>query len=493
MAETVRTPFSRVFTIEDKAGPANAPVYQGQGRAMGPSWGFGDLTPIREPDPDRYGAFKVVGSIRGERDLPTLPLEVRYTYTLSEMLRIGRKGCPLDAQIHMGKCQDPRDFDGGWDKVLVFEGAYITNWAPGELGALEQGEDAVINESVDLTGEDMYEVKKLNLSELAAAAITREVIDVAICDSVQCGICGVPSDGCQVAFAITLQSIASPGLPAELFYTSDGGAIWASTNITTITAGNAPTALGCVGTRLAVLSNAENAIGYALISEILLGTETWVEVTGYAGPNAIFSLGSTFTWIVADAGYIYFTSDITAAPTTQSAGAATVQNLTAIHGIDENNLVAVGASNAVVYTRDGGLNWSAVVGPAVGVALTGVWMRGENEWVVCTTGGRLYYTLDAGATWTEKAFPGSGTGTCRDVVFGTPSVGYLAHATATPAGRVLRTINGGFSWYVLPEGTGTIPANDRINAIAACAENPNVFFAGGLADNATDGYLVKGA
>jgi photosystem II stability/assembly factor-like uncharacterized protein len=69
----------------------------------------------------------------------------------------------------------------------------------------------------------------------------------------------------------------------------------------------------------------------------------------------------------------------------------------------------------------------------------------------------------------------------------------MAHDTATPAGRVLRTVDGGQSWYVLPEGAGTIPANDTINAIAACGEDVNVVYTGGLADNATDGILVKGA
>ncbi|KKK92607.1 hypothetical protein LCGC14_2701210, partial [marine sediment metagenome] len=79
------------------------------------------------------------------------------------------------------------------------------------------------------------------------------------------------------------------------------------------------------------------------------------------------------------------------------------------------------------------------------------------------------------------------------VHFATPSVGFMAHDTATPAGRILRTIDGGFSWYVVPEGNTSVPANDKFNMLAPCINDPNVMWGGGLADNGTDGMLVKGS
>ena len=118
MADTIRSPFSRVFVIRDRAGPANAPEYFGQARAMGPTWAFGGRTPVREPDPSRYGAFTIVDAIKGERELPTLSIENRYQYTISEFLALAKQGCPFDVQVHFGKCQDPRDFNGGWDKEI---------------------------------------------------------------------------------------------------------------------------------------------------------------------------------------------------------------------------------------------------------------------------------------------------------------------------------------------------------------------------------------
>jgi photosystem II stability/assembly factor-like uncharacterized protein len=77
-------------------------------------------------------------------------------------------------------------------------------------------------------------------------------------------------------------------------------------------------------------------------------------------------------------------------------------------------------------------------------------------------------------------------------VFSTNSVGYLSHTSATPKGRILRTIDGGNSWKLVPEKTGTMPGNDNINAIAYCPSDANLFVGVGLADDATDGFIVVG-
>src|SRR3990167_2059076 len=496
MGDNLRTPFTRVFTIENRAGPANVPVYQGRAKAGSPSWDLGDRTPVREPDPTRYGAFKIVDAIKGERALPTMDIMARMRFTVSEFLRLSRQGCPLDVQVHSGKCQDPRDFNGGWDKVLVLEGADISTYSSDELGALEQGEDAVVNETISLNALDMYELSRLTLTELGGSQIPREVADVAICDSVVCGACGLPSSGCDRIFAITIPSAGSPGITAELIHSQDGGATLGETVISTLGVNEDPSALGCVGIYLAVISNESCSIHYAEIADIFAGTATWTEIaTGLVctagAPNDIFSLGSGFVWIVGNGGYIYFSDDITAGVTAQHSGTLTAQNLNAIHGYDEDNLVAVGNSNAVLLTRNGGATWSSVTGPAFGVHLQTVWMRSVDEWFVGASNGRLYYTRDGGVSWTEKAFSGNGAGIVRDIVFATPTVGYMAHSTAALVGRIFRTIDGGNSWYVLPEGTGAIPDNDYVAALAASGDCPDVVYGGGLGSDASDGFLVK--
>lgn len=487
---------TRLFLIEDRANPASRPSYQALARTLGLSWPQGDITPVRIPDPAQYGKFITVDRIKGQQGLPTISVESRLTQELSTLLALVRKGCALDIQLHAGSCEDPRDFNGGWEKIYVLEGAEASSYDTGELGALDGDQESIVNETVPLSGEDWYEIKRVIAAELAATDIVQEIVGVAICDSRQCGECGIPSNGCEKFFAVTKNTGGSPGLGAQVLYSADGGATWGATQITTLGATNDPSSVACVGTYLVVTSEEGEALHYAPLADILNGVETWTSMsTGIVstkGPTKIFSLGSVFNWIAAEDGYIYFGDDITSLVEVQASGGQTVEDLNDIHGIDELNLVAVGDSNAVLFTNDGGSTWAAVTGPAVGVNLNAVFVKSASVWFVGAANGSMYYTRDSGANWTEKAFPGSGSGQVRAISFSTPTVGYMAHSTTAPAGRVLRTVDGGFSWYVAPEAAGlSIPANDYIGVLQACSEDPNMVLGGGLADNATDGILVK--
>lgn len=487
---------TRLFLIEDRANPDNAPSYESLARALGLSWAQGDITPIRVPDPEAYGKFVTVDTIRGQQGLPTISIENRLTRDLSTLLGLVRKGCAFDVQLHAGACEDPRDFNGGWEKIYVLENAVATSYDTNELGSLDADQNVVVNETVPLSGDDWYEIKRVVGSELGTATVVQSIVGVVICDSRQCGECGISSNGCEKIFAVSLNTGGSPGLGAQVYYTPDAGATIGASVITTLGATNDPSGLACSGIYLAVISNEDGAIHYAPLADILDGSETWVKVTtgivNSKEPNAIFSLGSVFNWLVGDGGYIYFSDDITSGVTVQTAGGASVQNLAAIHGSDEFNLVAVGASNTVLFTNDGGTNWSSVTGPAPAVDLTTVFVKDANTWLVGTAGGQLFYTQDGGANWVEKAFSGSGSGSVNDIKFSTPTVGYMATQTSGTKGRVYRTIDGGFSWYILPEAAGlSLPTSDSIIALAACSEDPNLAFAGGLADNGTDGILMK--
>lgn len=500
----VKTSQSRVFTIENRAGPAYVPVYQGRARALSPSWDLGDLTPIREPDPNRYGAFRIVESIKGEKGLPTLSIQARYQFTISAFLELARRGCPIDIQVHLGQCQDPRDFNLGWDKILVLEGADLSSWSAEDLGALEQGQNAVVHEQIDTAALDMYEISPMVMRELDGAEVMGYVIDVAICDSITCGICGIPSTGCLHVFALTEGQIGSPGISAELVFSDDGGATFGETNVATLGFDRDPSAMACVGPRLAVISAqagaaAEDALHWAEIADILSDNDVWASTdVGFVpagAPHAIFSLGSGLTWIVSAAGYVYFSADITNGVVVQDAGVAAGNNiLNDIHGYDENNLVAVGEAGACILTRDGGDNWANVDTTDIGaVPLNCVWMRSADEWFIGTRQGRLYYTRDGGLNFIEKEFPGSSTGIVYEIVFATPTVGYMAHDVGgAENGRILRTIDGGYSWYVLPETTGAMPANGFVSTLAAVAECPNVVYGGGYAVDGIDGFFVKG-
>jgi photosystem II stability/assembly factor-like uncharacterized protein len=470
--------YSRVWFQEGGAGPSKARTYHGNWQAGAVSWDKGDLTTIREPDPNSYGKFIRVGRFRGEPGDPELPLRARYTQQRSVLLRAARRDCAHTLQVHIGTCRDPQDFARGWEKTLILEEAAITSYGTDDLGALGPDETAPINEDVPFTGTDLYEVTRLNFSEQGGALVTREITSVYVCDSEQCGACGVSSDGCQVVLALEGAVSASPGLAASLLLTTDGGATWVERSITTLAATERGDRVFCVGSNVIVISSASESLHYAPLADLVANTATWTEVTtGFVatkGPIAAWTLGATETWFVGEGGYIYYSADPTGGVEVSDAGSVTTSDLNDVHFVD------------------GGVTWTELTGPAVGVVLNAVWMKSPTEWLVGTAGGALYYTVDSGVNWTIKAFPGSGAGSVRDIVFVTPSVGYMAHSTATPAGRILRTIDGGYSWYVLPEGSGAIPENDYVGQLAVCVE-PNIVFGGGLGGNAVDGFLVKAA
>lgn len=497
MADIVRSDLSRVFTIENAAGPSNVPKFQGFWRAGAASQDLGNITLVRVPDPNNRRKFIVIDKYTGEPGNPSLEITARYTMDLSDLLRISKKQCDIDLQIMMGLCGNPQDYKEGWDKILILENARATTWGTDQLGALGPDETSPVSETVPFEGSEMYEVKKLAIQNVARAEVLREVLDITICDAESCGSCGIPSDGCSVILGLMKSGAGSPGILAEIIYTKDGGATWGASTISTLAIGETPRRIACVGLNALVASPTSGGMQYTDLSDLVNGfNPTWVEVTtgivASGQPRAIFSANPSYTWVVASGGYIYFTEDPTNAYVLQDSGGATTQDYNDVHGLDINYLVAVGNSNAVVFTTNGGKSWQALTGPAVGVNLNAVWMRSRSEWIVGAANGKLYYTRDAGSTWTEKTFPGSGSGNVTDVKFVTKSVGYMTHTTTAPAGRVLRTINGGYSWVAMPEGNTTLPSNQGMNSVAVCGD-PNMMYAGGLASDGTDGIILKGA
>lgn len=496
-----KTSFSRVWTIEGGAAPQTAPVYQGLGRAGALAWSMGDVTPVRVPSPDAYDQFDIITTIKGQRGLPSLPLEVRRQITVSELLKLAKRGCEIDLQIHVGACKNPSDFDGGWTDGMVgiLEGANITAYNTDALGALDANERAVVMETLPMTGLDYYEVKTLVAEILASTTITDEVLDVAVCDAVTCGNCGLPSDGNNVVFALVSDSSGSPGIAASVVYTKDGWATASKSILTALTIGQNPTALACMGGYLVVVSNNGLRHAYVKIADLLAGTGVWTAVTsGYVaakGPNDIVVLRPDLAIIVGDGGYVYRLTDPTGAVTVASAGDQTTQNLTKVKNFSNDAVVAIGGSNAVLVSYDGdGRTWGLVVGPSAGVTLLTIDLVSYNRWFIGTNAGALYYTLDGGANWTLKTFASiAGTGAVRALAFATRNVGYLAwdeNNATTNSARVYRTINGGYSWFRIPEVSGSFPTAWRINEIAIGAD-ANTIFAGGLATDGNDGVLVR--
>ncbi|MDP2661365.1 MAG: hypothetical protein Q8R28_11625, partial [Dehalococcoidia bacterium] len=88
-----KTDMTRVWVMEDGAGPTVRPEYMGVWKAGASKKGYGDSTAIEIPSDSKYGEFQEVATVPGKEDKPTLAFTARYTQNLSDMLRLGERRC----------------------------------------------------------------------------------------------------------------------------------------------------------------------------------------------------------------------------------------------------------------------------------------------------------------------------------------------------------------------------------------------------------------
>lgn len=482
--------FSRVFLIKGQARGDHAPEFQSCLVAGTVEQAFGDIEKIECPDPDLYGGFIDIGQIRGSEERPSTSLTGRYASDIaSELLKIAKLKKAADVQVHFGESEDPGNFNA-FTKAVVLEQAFLTNVGVDELGTLESGGQAVVNENTDISALNWYEILPLKFSERAGTVVTVELVDIVLADKVD-----ENSDGCNKLYATTVTAAGSGGTPADCVYSLDNGITWYAEDIDGLSTNDAD-AIAAIGDYIVVFSNAGGALFY-IDKDELDGTgaegawaTTTTGIVASGEPNDAWSVG-TKAFVVGDAGYIYSTEDATAGLTVLDAGVATSSNLTSVHALSKTEAIAGGASGALVYTLDG-VTWSAAPASPEAASLDAVWMKSATEWWVGTATGNLYYSVDGGNTWSAKTFTGSGSGSITDISFASNSVMYVAHNSTTPRGRLLRSYNGGYNFVVLPEGVGSLPLSDAINAIATCKWDVNFVAAVGLGDDGSDGFVLRG-
>jgi hypothetical protein len=501
MGDILKVGSGRVWTIKFRAGPSNEPIYHQQGAATGADWGQGDVTNIEEPSDTSYNQWNVIDSFQASPDRATLTVTLYETTERSAILELIRLRCAFDVQIHQGNCEDPRDFDYGWQKVKVFEDARATGYTPSDMGGLEGESQESVTEEMPISARDIYDILRVGYRQVAASQVGEEVIAVDVCDLVTCGECeGTGSDGCQKVFAVTNAGTGSPGVKPQVIITKDqfGPLAIIERWVTTFAIGENATDGVCVGTYFVVLQSAPTTGGihYAPAQDMIDQVETWAEVTtGLVtgkGPKKIWNYSPLTSFIAGLGGYMYLMKNPADGVTVLDAGVATAQDLNAIDGWDNENVAAVGQANAFIYTTDGS-TFAAGTGPTGPTNNTAVAYRRKKEIWVGGDDGKAYVTTDYGEHWTTKNLPGSPTRVDK-IVWASDSVGYIAIRTSAPIAKILRTINGGYTWYVTPESSSqSLPTFDYVNDIAVCEKEVNKLFIGGLADNAADGMLIKGS
>lgn len=485
---------NRVWYVEGGVHPTRSPQFLALGKFSGdPKITLGEEKKISAPDPNNFGRDIQIGSIPGEKERATLSIGARYTSQLAILMGWKNRGCRVDIYALTGKCGNPQDFTEGGEKWTYFPDGKISNHALENFGAYGLDENNPTNEAVDMTSEDYWEFLYLRQDVIGSANTTREIYTIDVYGGDVCENC---PDQCSKVLMTMAGVGATPGTAPILLYSSDAGESFSQQTISTLFSNEVVSDAQDIGSSFVFVSTTSNSLHWTDINELFAGaTNTWSEVvSGFVAakqPNAMWASDVRHLWIVGNGGYVYFASNFKVGVTVQDPGVATTQHLQDVHAYNDKHVLAVGNSNAVIHTTNGGTTWESVTGPAVGVNLGACWMWSEDVWFVGEGSGgtgKLWLTINSGISWSQVGLPSTYV-RIYEIEFASEAEGYIS-AQAGGQSYILRTITAGNEWVVLPQGKkGTAVANSYLSDIATCSKYNNTVYAAGL--NGSAGIAVK--
>jgi len=455
----------------------------------------GGFDPVWVPDPNRIGRYRLVGRSVSTPDMPssTLVFHEKHGTIPRSLIQHGR----LNAYEVVGKCKDLSDFLRGWTSyVQIYEDGEVSDKDLGDRQSWDS--DDGIENSLTVTWASVYPIGALAFGEQASTQVDREVKGVTYASG---DACIDPNDfGDKRIYAVISPSGAgSPGLPAEVVYSLDGGAVWYQTDIDGIGATEAVFGIAVVGSYLLVIGTA--AYYFCEVNTKTGVPGTWTKVTtGFVAahnPNDVLVLSPREIFFAGDGGYIYKSTDITAGVTVINAGVATTQNLLRIAGSGET-LLATGVGGAIAKSANRGETWALTTTTPETGWIQAVEVINDEVYWVGTSNGFVYSTENGGETWTPKTMPGATAGgAVRDIKFPTQSVGYVLWNSSSPAGRLYTTWNGGADWTYQQSRILNFPTIDWGGRLAYPKTdypgyNCNALAIGGLAGNGVDGVILIG-
>jgi len=305
------------------------------------------------------------------------------------------------------------------------------------------------------------------------------------------------AEECAFAIVSVLGNEGSPWL-----YVNEKGGIfsqWSGIGLTSWTTEDPSDVFG-VGDFLTVINGGETlplAVSGDKGSSVsyVAGATSMATYEPYAGdcvhPSLCIIVGGTGrVWLSTDYGQTY---------TEVESGSATAQNLTKVKICRRNPSVvyAIGASNAIIKSTNGGYSWFALTGPSATDALTAIEIVGENDVLVGNDDGELWQTTDGGETWTQQAeLPDLDSSPAITAISSCPCGSIdkagVTYVVATGDGlpaqhKVYRNTGWGTGQWVAETGFDAL-TTDYAPADVVCCDNNRALVVGG--DGANTGFVA---
>jgi hypothetical protein len=461
-----------------------------------------DVQKVEASDPDQYGKFTTIDIIPGELERMTGSLTITMlTDKPNGLYDFLYKARPIDFQVHFGECSSPFAFNE-FNKALIFEDVYATNWTATSLVTTTASERAPITETVEISIGAYYEIYNMftqvmnsNFSDTADGPFVATAIQ---CVN-DCNMSGIGTYGTTNVFLLQIKyntvycdntalNVSQPSL--ILWYSWDGGTTFSTIEIDNfefVTSSNLATCSENVHVRSIHLDVFNNilyltaGLGHAAaidLSELfyneiiklkyysdVLETFNWIAydqvvLNGYlliAGEDGrIWKLNNTFS----DKERIYPVEAL-----------AYDEPFVSIHGIDENTFIA-GHDMGVFKYKNGQMQLI----PTSPDAVTNVWMFSQDYMIASTTRS-IFASCNGGITW-NVVHAILNDECIMDFKFATNQVGYMITNSPTLGPRVYRSLDMGCTWKLIEQNS--ISNLYNLTSLAVCNLNPNSYIATGL-------------
>lgn len=422
----------------------------------------------------------------GGPDLISFSVENLLKESVNYLERLRTQHCPFVFHV-MHRCNGRAGVASNYLRSESVLGTFITDDQMSNIAQRDADDEMMQN--FDMFGVppriDTWEI----LASLKTTTETEDANSIHSFDIEDCGDCGVPSfTGETWVVVCDADGAANPG---NVLYSFDYGNTWTAAaqtpsaevdeNLTAVRMFQ----VGANTVRTLVARGTDAAAPAEVYYSDDYGATAWTAVTVGAtngeyvqGHEGMWVLDENHIWLVTDQGNVYFSSDGGATFAVQSSGltASGGNALWSVVFINTEIGFAVGDSDTVIYTLDGGSNWAAATATGGGNNLLSLWVFTKNHIIIGDDGGELYVSWDGGTTYTEMTdFTGTGTGSLPSIWFVNDLVGYMVHVDGSGDGRLLRTISSGRQWNRVAGAFGDSGLNavfaNEINKALSCGDD----------------------